>query len=613
MGRSDRVGGPVVGSMAVAALMLVVAAPGAGAAPTASPGPGAGGWVVNKVRFEPVDGATPLTVGADDYRGAIEVTGTAGGVSTINDVALDDYVRGIAEVPPSWPAEALKAQAIAARSYALNRMAASPASAPYRVAGADICATDACQVYAGVAKEQQPGAGAWTAAVAATAGQVVLYNGAPIFAEYSDSNGGRTVGGSFPYLKSVPDPDDAAAPLHHWHYTIPLGALAGVLGVAAPDVLVSANRANDHLVYQVQAPAPPPPPPPPAPAARPATSTTAPPPGQQAPPPTTTTTVPPPPPPAPPPPTTQTMAIGDFISKANGAGLPIPADMPMAFPSDRFGLAGSGDTVTVDGGGFGHGVGMSQWGAYGKARRGMKAADILAAYYGGLRPAAMPAGQLPATIKVALAVGQGSTTVTSPGRFRVLDGDGTPLALIALGHWTMTPAPGGKVRVVPPEGYDKPLAITSGALEPPALSAGVPATFHYHLSTPAIVTLTLTAPRAAPVVVDAGVLDAGDESQLLPPAALGGAYQVVIAADAGPGRQASLPVVFPVAGPARVVVPPPSLLAAPQGEGLLTRAATAWRSFPDRLPLTAAALLIIGNALFLSALVSLRRRATGAA
>jgi hypothetical protein len=306
------------------------------------------------------------------------------------------------------------------------------------------------------------------------------------------------------------------------------------------------------------------------------------------------------------------MAMGDFITRANGGGLPIPGDLPMAFPSDRFGLASSGDTVTVDGGGFGHGVGMSQWGAYGKARKGMKASDILAAYYGGLRPTAAPEGQLPATIKVALGVGQGSTTVTAPGRFRVLDGAGKPLALIALGRWTMTPAGGGKVRVGPPEGYDKPLAISPGALEPPAPSAGVPTSLHYRLSTPAAVKLTLAAPGAAPVTIDAGVLDAGDAVQPLPPAALGGAYQVVIDADAGPGRQASLPVVFSVAGPARLVVPAASLLSAPRGEAILTRAATAWRSFPQRLPLTAAVLLLLANAAFLGTL-AVRRRTVSAA
>ncbi|MBV9042751.1 MAG: SpoIID/LytB domain-containing protein [Acidimicrobiia bacterium] len=602
MARSGRVGGPVIGSMAVAALALVVAAPTPGAAATGkassneTSSSGSGGWVVDKARFEPIDPGTPLTYGNNQYRGAMEVTGAGGGVSTINELALDDYVGGIAEVPSSWPVEALKAQAIAARSYALNRMANSPPSAPYRAAGADICATDACQVYAGLAKEQGTAGSAWAAAVAATAGQVVLYNGAPIFAEYSDSNGGRTMPGSYPYLRSVSDPDDAAAPLHHWHYTMPLGALSGVLGVSAPGVLVSANRSNDRLVYQVRQPAPPQPTPPPT------SSTTPPKPGQPPPPTTTTTTAPPPAP------TTQSMAMTDFISKANSAGLPIPGDLPMAFPSDRFGLASSGDTVTVDGGGYGHGVGMSQWGDYGKARRGMKAADILAAYYGGLRPTTLPAAQLPATIRVALGVGAPSTTVTAPGRFRVLDGAGHPLALIALGKWTMTPAGGGKVRVSPPEGYDKPLSITTGAVEPAALSAGMPAALHYRISTPAAVKLTLEAPGAAPVTIDAGVVDAGDAVQPLPPATLGGAYQVVIDADAGPGRQASAPVVFSVAGPARLVVPSASLLAAPQGEALWTRTILAWRSFPHRLQLSAAALLLLLNAAFLTTLLARKRR-----
>src|SRR4029077_7344995 len=89
-----------------------------------------------------------------------------------------------------------------------------------------------------------------------------------------------------------------------------------------------------------------------------------------------------------PPPSTQSIGTGDFMAKANGGGLPTPEGLPRPLPTDRFGLTSSGDTVTIDGHGYGHGVGMSQWGAYGKAKRGMKAADILAAYYGGIRPTA---------------------------------------------------------------------------------------------------------------------------------------------------------------------------------------------------------------------------------
>jgi hypothetical protein len=94
--------------------------------------------------------------------------------------------------------------------------------------------------------------------------------------------------------------------------------------------------------------------------------------------------------------------------------------------------------------------------------------------------------------------------------------------------------------------------------------------------------------------------------QPLPPAAKGGAYQVVIQADAGPGRQASLPVVFSVAGPARLVMPSPSLLAAPRGDALWTRTVAVWRSFPDRLKLSIAVLLLLVNGVFLGS-VTLRR------
>jgi len=243
---------------------------------------------------------------------------------------------------------------------------------------------------------------------------------------------------------------------------------------------------------------------------------------------------------------------------------------------------------------------MSQWGAYGKAKRGMKAADILAAYYGGIRPTTMPADKLPATIKVALNTGQSTATVTAPGRFRVLDGNGQPLAHIALGRWQMTSAGNGKVRVTPPEGYDQPLAITPGAVDPASPAAGVPAVIHYRVSTPAAVKLTVLAPGGKEETIDGGVVDAGEVVQPLPSPPRGGAYRVVIDADAGPGRQATVPFVFAVAGPARVVIPPAEMLAAPQGEPLWDRTVTAWRSFPARLPLFFAALLLIVNGLGLA-------------
>src|SRR5207302_10260044 len=163
--------------------------------------------------------------------------------------------------------------------------------------------------------------------------------------------------------------------------------------------------------------------------------------------------------PAPAPPLAElTMPVGDFMAKANG-GLAAAPGLPLPLPSARFSLGTEGDQAVVDGGGWGHGVGLNQWGAYGKARRGLRAADILAAYYGGLRPTALAPGQVPAAIRVAVALGQGQATIGAGGRFRVLDGAGRPLAALALGRWQVVPAGGGRVRVVPPTRYHPPLPV----------------------------------------------------------------------------------------------------------------------------------------------------------
>jgi hypothetical protein len=126
-----------------------------------------------------------LTVaGLGTFRGTIEVRRSGGGLAVVNDVALEDYVRGIEEVPAGWPAAALQAQAIAARTYALNRAASTDAT-PWRAVAADICATSTCQVYNGMAAERRPQGSSWAAAVDATAGRVLLSGGQPIFARYS--------------------------------------------------------------------------------------------------------------------------------------------------------------------------------------------------------------------------------------------------------------------------------------------------------------------------------------------------------------------------------------------------------------------------------------------
>jgi stage II sporulation protein D len=162
------------------------------------------------------------------YRGSLEVRPGSLGVSAINAVDLEDYVRGVVagEVPASWPADALRAQAVAARTYAIATSKHGD--------GFDQYADTRSQMYVGVAGE----AASTNAAVAATAGEVVAYEGQAIVAYYFSTSGGRTedVENSFigaepvPYLKSVADPYDTASPRHRWTVRMTLGKASARLG-----------------------------------------------------------------------------------------------------------------------------------------------------------------------------------------------------------------------------------------------------------------------------------------------------------------------------------------------------------------------------------------------
>ena len=148
------------------------------------------------------------------YRGGIEIGIGAGGLTAINVVSLEDYVAGVisAEVPASWPAEALRAQSVAARTYAVTTNAGGSAGNFTQYADTR------SQMYRGVAAETP----ATNAAARATASRVVTYNGAPVTPFFFSSSGGRTenVENSFvgsdpkPWLKSVADPYDTVSPYH---------------------------------------------------------------------------------------------------------------------------------------------------------------------------------------------------------------------------------------------------------------------------------------------------------------------------------------------------------------------------------------------------------------
>lgn len=148
------------------------------------------------------------------YRGEIEFSRSdLGGLAAINELSLDHYVRGVVpgEVPSSWHREALRAQAVAARSYALATKAGGSLF--------DQWPDTRSQVYRGVVAETS----ATNAAVSATAGQVVLYRGKVATTYFYSTSGGQTESienvwdaKPVPYLKSVKDPRDRISPYYRW-------------------------------------------------------------------------------------------------------------------------------------------------------------------------------------------------------------------------------------------------------------------------------------------------------------------------------------------------------------------------------------------------------------
>jgi stage II sporulation protein D len=185
------------------------------------------------------------------YRGSMRLTNLGGTLRVINTVTYDDYVRGVLplEMPTSWHPEALKAQAYAARTYAYSG---------YKGAARDYDVTDdqADQCYGGTRVEVPSS----NAAVTATSGRVITYNGASIRAYFASSNGGYTLsdgcwmnnvvrsGGSWvcsggsPYLTPMPDPADRAVsapanPRASWTVTFTSAEMrSAVLRCGGPDI-----------------------------------------------------------------------------------------------------------------------------------------------------------------------------------------------------------------------------------------------------------------------------------------------------------------------------------------------------------------------------------------
>ncbi len=290
------------------------------------------------VRLQPRAGF--LSVNGRPYRGLIEIRRSAPGrLTVINELDLESYLYGVvrSEMNPSWPPEALRAQAIAARSLALY------SAGRFAAEGYDVRATTESQVYGGVAAEDPR----TSAAVDATRGVVLLYDGRVVFAPYHTDSGGATEssefvwGGMLPHLRGVADPHSREAPNHEW-----------TLRVGLPTIEARASRTGRPLpgLQRLDVAAT-------SPSGRVAMLRAH----------TTSGTV--------------EFRGTDFRGLIGSSAL----------RSTLFVMRQAGDGgVQFSGRGFGHGVGMSQWGARSLALAGRGHAEILRYYYTGVTVATRP-------------------------------------------------------------------------------------------------------------------------------------------------------------------------------------------------------------------------------
>jgi stage II sporulation protein D len=309
------------------------------------------------------------------YPGALAIGIADDGTLTVSvTLTFQQYLEGIAEVPSTWPAAALQAQAIAARSYALSSTGWTGAEGARL--GTPICATTSCQVYGGIPIPRPPSLTRWYAAVRETRGQVLLYGGRPADTFYFSTSNGHTYGNEavfggspLPYLRPVVESDDGASPMSHWQVALPFRDLSRLEGAAGSwprgTAITSASVTGSGVRLAG---------------------------GGQS----------------------RTIDAGRLRDAVNTWGpclLPSrypSGGLPVTIPSGWFTMVSASHGLVVEGRGWGHGVGMVQWGAYGKAAKGWSASKILAYYYGGLTPRPYPE---PGTITVIVATGLQSLTV----------------------------------------------------------------------------------------------------------------------------------------------------------------------------------------------------------
>lgn len=294
-----------------------------------------GGVTVQGKTVRGVTLASPATmlVNGKKYRGLVELIPADKGGVVVNELPLEEYLIGLinCEISSQWPIDAIKAQAVIARSYALYQMEARR----YALYHLESSVLD--QVYDGAGIEDSRAA----RGVQETTGEVLTYNNKVIQAFYHSSCGGHTEsaanvwGGSFPYLQGVACAYCTEATAARWDATLPLKKVEGLLKVAGiqasglKEIRAGSSNPSGRLEQVV-------------------------------------------------------------LVTARG-NLPVPAVMFRkavgygVIKSTRFRIDSRADELIFSGVGNGHGVGLCQWGAKQRASDGFDYREILSYYYPGTK------------------------------------------------------------------------------------------------------------------------------------------------------------------------------------------------------------------------------------
>ncbi len=279
-----------------------------------------GEWRASQLSLEPqADGF--VWIGDRWYRGRVRLLSQGKGVTAVNQVGLEEYLYSVvgAEAIPSWPLEALKTQAVAARTFALYR-ASTSSNRLY-----DLDSTVRSQVYKGLESEYL----STQEAVRATDNEVMTYKGKVILAAFHSSSGGHTENvedvwsSPLPYLRGVVDYDQTA-PVFQWQERFTVNELSrriggiGQIRALTPERTTPTGRISTIRI------------------------------------------------------------VGDRGSKTlSGTKLREALDLR----SSLFTVTANNGTFEINGRGYGHGIGLSQWGTYYLATQGVDYRQILSHYY----------------------------------------------------------------------------------------------------------------------------------------------------------------------------------------------------------------------------------------